>query len=262
MNRRASYNSYIESMPELGKSQKYHVMMPGEALYAKPIHNPRRSLNTSQLFSRRGSGSNPLFPKPSRSSKGFLAVGRVSLRKSFANRALSSNSNIALEVRTNITPGFYPPKIEARILMQMRLIAVAKSEQGLFMEAHLVLRKVLECQLSSLGYDNPIVASTFYHLGVTLNKLGRPEAAIIELEKGLRILFPLRHRDKNTDLSAIFYEIGIIYGEKKKDYKPALYYLDLAKQVEINCFGHALDTTLHAIIDYQKKGVTRRRMSV
>ena len=120
----------------------------------------------------------------------------------------------------------------------------------------------MECQLASLGSDAPQVANSFYLIGVNLNKVGRCDAALIALERGARILFPKRHMNQNMDLAATFYEIGTIYGSKKKDYKSALSFLDLAKQVETHILGHALDATALVIVDYQKKKRTcTRRMS-
>merc|ERR1711862_665924 len=109
--------------------------------------------------------------------------------------------------------GMYPPEVEARILNKMRLIAITKCAQGQLNESHLILRKVLQCQLVSLG-SSPQVANTYYHLGNVLHKSGRSEVALTELERGLKILFPHRHRDQNMDLASIFYEIGTIYGER------------------------------------------------
>lgn len=144
----------------------------------------------------------------------------------------------------------YNPKVEEAMIYKMKGIALVKAEQGLWKETYDMLGKILESQISLFGFNNAEIANTLYYIGSTLNRLGQHEDALIELEKGLNILFPQRYTEKNMDLASIFYEIGMIYG-KNNDIKAALYYLDLSKQVEIFILGKVLNKTLRSIRDLE-----------
>ena len=290
-----SKNSLIhrngESLPQLEKSQSIsHMIMPGEALYPKPIQNIERSVSfnpnvnrivslpqlyKSQSISHAIVPDEVLYPKPNQNKKQSVClnpnssrkstrsiftipsrtnVNRISVKRMISSRKGTERGIFSMlretDTGSSIIPGTHPPIMEARILAKMVHIALAKCEQGLCKESHCILRKVLDCQLVTLGPDDPQVARTFYYLGIVLHKLDLLEAALAAFENALQILFPTRHEDPNLDLAHVFYEISMIYGNRNKDYSTALYYLDLERQVEIHVLGSCQDTTLHLIEEY------------
>jgi len=151
---------------------------------------------------------------------------------------------------SRLSPGLYPPYMEAQILKKMKQIANSKAEQRLWEESYFILKGVLRCERTSLGNNHPQVANTLYHIGLALNWLGDSENAISALEEGIQILFPRRYSERNVDLAAMYYQYGIVEG-KRGDYTSALYHLDLAKQVEIHIFGNATEKIRKIIEDYK-----------
>ena len=161
---------------------------------------------------------------------------------------------------TKLVPGAYPPVVEAQVVRRMKDAATAKSKMDQWEEAYFLLRSVLRCEKVLLGEDHPEVANTLYYIGVALNFMGDINGSFSSLEEGIQILFPKRYNDKNVDLAALFYQAGIVKG-KQHDYQAALYYLDLAKQVEIHLFGNVTDKTLKIISDYEYAKKASQRMN-
>merc|ERR1719362_118789 len=107
----------------------------------------------------------------------------------------------------------------------MKTIAIAKSTQGMSLESYCIFKAILDCQEVTLGCNHYMVANTLYHIGTALNKLNDSNAALLEFERGVQILYPDRHYHKNMDLALLFFEIGMIFGTRL-DYDKALHYLD------------------------------------
>lgn len=153
-----------------------------------------------------------------------------------------------------IEPGMYPQNIEASILSKMKTIAIDKSIKGMWLESHHIFKSILNCQEVSLGAKHPQVANTLYYIGIALNNLGKPDAALVEFEKGIEILYPTRYKNRNLDLALLYFEIGMIFGDKKSNFDEAIYYLDLSKQVEKYVLGESSEKTCHMIkvFEYRK----------
>lgn len=56
------------------------------------------------------------------------------------------------KIPQSLTPGFYPPEIEERIIGKMDMIAASKASQGKWKESICILENILHCQKESLGH--------------------------------------------------------------------------------------------------------------
>merc|ERR1712157_574376 len=94
----------------------------------------------------------------------------------FHSRCSKSNDEFELK------PGAHPPHIEKKILAKMKILALEKSNQGQWLDAYLILSKVLHCsQNHSMVCEKTQseYANTLYQIGVCLEMLGQQEDALI-----------------------------------------------------------------------------------
>lgn len=94
------------------------------------------------------------------------------------------------------------------------------------------------------------VASTLYRLSLVLTKLGAFDISLSHLEEAISILYPKRHTENNLDLASVFCLIGIIHVEKG-EVDNAIYYIDLAQQVEIHILGEVTEMTRSKFMSLQ-----------
>jgi len=220
--------------------------MPGNLLYQKPIRRTsisyiRANLNPTEVISS-------IQKKIGRSQSVPADLQALSTPAKYANEP----SEIINPTNEHIIPGMYPPHIEAMILSKMKTIAIAKSTQEMWLDSYRIFNTILDCQKVTLGCNHYKVANTLYYIGTTLNKLDNSDAALLEFERGVQILYPSRHQYKNMDLALLLYEIGIIFGTRI-NFDKALYYLDLSRQTEVYINGIPSEKTCHMIMVYGYK---------
>ena len=165
--------------------------------------------------------------------------------------------NTDMQDKDSFVSAVHTTEVEEQIREKMIDIATSKAKEGLWEESYFILKSVLSYEEKSLGDDHPQVANTLYHMSVALQHLGDSEGALSCLQEGVKILFPRRHKVKNADLAALFYQCGVIKG-KSRDYTGAIYYLDLSKQVEIHIFGQCSAKTNNLLLNYQNMRKTSR----
>jgi hypothetical protein len=237
------------------KSVSWDTSAPSERLLkSTPMYAPAptRSQSDSKVVTSRS-----LTNTTKKTPKRYLSLFGKKTKKNLPNPNQNSNR---MEDSDRLVHGVYPPDFEAQVIRKMKVIAANKAKQGLWEESYFTLRNVLRCEQASLGNEHPQVANTLYHMGVALYFLGDTVGALAALEDGIQILFPMRYREKNVDLAALFYQCGLIKGENNDD-PAALYYLDLAKQVEIYIFGNVTEKTIRSISDYEYAKKASRRLN-
>jgi len=162
----------------------------------------------------------------------------------------SHNDSLDMIVPSNWKPNFFNPCLELKIVSRMKVIALHRAENSKWKQSHDILIKVLECEKRVLGDDHPEVAETFYHIGVALKHLGDSEAAFFNFKQGLKILLPGRHNVTNMVLASILYHIALSHGDKN-EFEPALYYLNISKQVETRILGNPTEDTTRLLSKFQ-----------
>ena len=121
-----------------------------------------------------------------------------------------------------LVSGVHPPDVESQILIIMKDIALAKSQEGLWKESYSILKNISSCEKELFGHYHPQVANTLYHSGVVLGLLGDTRGALSAFQEGIHILNPRRKKDKNSDLAALYYQCGVIKG-REGNHEKALY---------------------------------------